>query len=83
VTSRDLGVGKVFSVIWSPDDPLTLAAGGSTSKLQVWDIGANHNVKKTLGSKLAEAGKTLKEKGGSGGVIGVTDDGEGDTDDGE
>ncbi|KAJ2965544.1 hypothetical protein NUW54_g14083 [Trametes sanguinea] len=29
VTSRDLGVGKVFSTVWSPDDPLTLAAGFS------------------------------------------------------
>ncbi|RPD74959.1 WD40 repeat-like protein [Lentinus tigrinus ALCF2SS1-7] len=73
VISRDLGVGKVFSTSWSPDDPLTLAAAGSKAKLQVWDIGANAGARKVLGSKLAEAGKVLKEKQ-SGGVIGVASD---------
>lgn len=74
--------GKVFSAVWSPDDALTLAAGGSAGKLQVWDVGANHNVRRTLGTKLAEAGRTPKEKAG-GGVVGVADDGEGDSDDDE
>jgi len=76
VTSRDLSVGKVFSTTWSPDDPLTLAAAGSHGKLQIWDIGANTGVRKTLGSKLAEAGKTLREKSGSGGIVGVASDDE-------
>ena len=71
--------GKVFSTIWSPDDALTLAAGGSAGKLQVWDIGANQNVRKTLGVKLAGASGALREKTG-GGVVGVADDGEGDSD---
>ncbi|KAF9778930.1 transducin family protein/WD-40 repeat family protein [Thelephora terrestris] len=79
VTSRDLGVGKVFSTVWSPDDPLTLAAGGSAGQLQIWDIGANQNVRKTLSAKLTAAGKTLKEKE-SGGVVSVADDGDGDSD---
>jgi periodic tryptophan protein 1 len=70
----------VFSTIWSPDDALTLAAGGSAGKLHVWEVGANQNVRKTLGAKIAEAGKILKEKAG-GGVVGVADDGEGDSDD--
>jgi len=69
----------VFSTVWSPDDTLTLAAGGSAGKLQIWDIGANQNVRKTLGTKLAGSGRALKEKA-SGGVVGVTDDGEGDSD---
>ncbi|KAI0749697.1 transducin family protein/WD-40 repeat family protein [Daedaleopsis nitida] len=73
VTSRDLGVGKVFSTSWSPDDALTLAAAGSKAKLQVWDIGANAGARKVLGPKLAEAGRVLKEKQ-SGGVIGVASD---------
>ena len=72
----------MFSTIWSPDDALTLAAGGSAGKLHVWDIGANQSVRKTLGAKIAEAGKTLREKAG-GGVVGVADDGEGDSDDDE
>jgi len=75
ITSRDLGVGKVFSTAWSPDDPLTLAAAGSQAKLQVWDIGTNAGVRKSLGPKLAEAGRISKEKSG-GGVIGVASDDE-------
>lgn len=74
--------GKVFSSVWSPDDALTLAAGGSAGKLQVWDIGINHNIRKTLGTRLAEAGKTFKEKAG-GGIVGVADDGKGDSEDDE
>ena len=48
----------------------------------MWDIGANQNVRKTLGAKLSEMGKTLREKTG-GGVVGVADDGEGDSDNDE
>ena len=65
----------MFSTSWSPDDPLTLAAAGSQGKLQVWDISANAGARKALGSKLAEAGRMLKEKTG-GGVIGVASDDE-------
>ncbi|KAI0342698.1 transducin family protein/WD-40 repeat family protein [Trametopsis cervina] len=75
VTSRDLGVGKVFSVSWSPDDSLTLAAAGSKAKVQVWDIAANAGARKSLASKLAEAGRSVKERT-SGGVIGVASDDE-------
>lgn len=39
-------------------------------------------MRRTLGTKLAEAGRVPKEKAG-GGVIGVADDGEGDSDDDE
>lgn len=65
----------MFSVAWSPDDALTLAAAGTQAKLQIWDIGANAGVRKALGPKLAEAGRILKEKQG-GGVIGVASDDE-------
>ncbi|TFY75686.1 hypothetical protein EWM64_g8323 [Hericium alpestre] len=73
VTGRDLGVGKVFSTVWSPDDPLTLAAAGSKAKLQIWDVGANFGARKAFGSKVAAAGRALKEKS-TGGVVGVVDD---------
>ncbi|KAF5341629.1 hypothetical protein D9611_001467 [Ephemerocybe angulata] len=79
VTSRDLGVGKVFSTQWSPDDPLTLAAAGSKAKLQLWDLGTNQGTRKVFHSKLKAAGKMLREKEakeGHGGIIGVADDGE-------
>jgi len=75
VISRDLGVGKVFSTTFSPDDPLTIVAAGSKAKIQVWDIGANAGARKAFTAKLAEAGKELRERA-SGGVIGVVSDDE-------
>jgi periodic tryptophan protein 1 len=74
--------GEVFSAVWSPDDPLTLAAAGSKAKLQIWDVGANFGARKVFGTRIAEAGRALKEKK-SGGVISVADDedDEGDGDD--
>ena len=63
----------MFSATFSPDDALTLAAAGSKAKLQIWDVGTNAGVRKTLASKFAQAGKELKEKSG-GGVVGIVDD---------
>ena len=67
--------GKVFSTVFSPDDPLTVAAAGSKAKLQIWDVGANFGARKAFGAKLRDAGRTLREKA-DGGVIGVASDGE-------
>jgi periodic tryptophan protein 1 len=70
--------GKVFSVLWSPDDPLTLAAGGSKAKLQIWEVGQNVGVRKTFQTKLGQAGRELREKNAEyGGVVGLLDDNEG------
>jgi periodic tryptophan protein 1 len=83
-THHRLVQGKIFSTTWSPDDPLTLAAAGSHGKLQIWDVGANTSVRKTLGSKLTEGGKALKERTSSGGgIIGVVNDDEGSDDAGD
>jgi periodic tryptophan protein 1 len=70
--------GKVFSTVFSPDDPLTVAAAGSKAKLQIWDVGANFGARKAFGAKLRDAGRTLREKaeGTGGGIIGVASDGE-------
>ncbi|KAJ7018806.1 WD40-repeat-containing domain protein [Mycena alexandri] len=79
VTSRDLGVGKVFSTVFSPDDPLTLAAAGSKAKLQIWDVAANFGARKAFGAKLREAGRVLREReegDNKGGVVGIVDDNE-------
>ncbi|KZP22770.1 transducin family protein/WD-40 repeat family protein [Athelia psychrophila] len=84
VASRDLGVGKVFSTVFSPDDPLTLAAAGSKAKVQIWDVSAAQGARKAFGKKLAEAGRVLREKQGAGLVGVVSDDEEsGDEPDGE
>lgn len=72
--------GEVFSAVWSPDDPLTLAAAGSKAKLQIWDVGASFGARKAFGARLAETGRALKDKK-SGGVIGVADDEEDEGDD--
>ena len=72
--------GEVFSAVWSPDDPLTLAAAGSKAKLQIWDVGANFGARKVFGTRLAETGRALKEKQ-SGGVISVADDEDDEDDD--
>ena len=75
--------GKVFSTVFSPDDPLTLAAAGSKAKLQIWDVGATFGARKAFGAKLREVGRTLKEKEeGKGGVIGVASDNEESDDNG-
>jgi len=66
--------------VFSPDEPLTIAAAGSKAKLQIWDVGANFGARKAFASKLAEAGKVLKEKEG-GGLVGLVNDDE-DSEDG-
>lgn len=63
----------MFSVAWSPDDPLTLAAAGSKAKVQVWDVGANAGARKAFSPKLAEVGRMVKEKT-TGGIVGVESD---------
>ncbi|KAF8340434.1 WD40-repeat-containing domain protein [Cantharellus anzutake] len=81
VASKELGVGKAFSVTWSPDDPLTLAAGGSTGKLQVWDVSTSKDAFRTFKSKLYEAGKEIELRIGKSEVIGVDDDDDDDEND--
>lgn len=73
--------GKVFSAVFSPDDPLTIAAAGSKAKLQVWDVAANPSARKAFGSKVHALGAALKEKEGKDGVIGVHSDDEQSDDD--
>lgn len=72
----------MFSVSFSPDTPLTIAAAGSAAKLQIWDLSANSGVRKAFGQRLKKAGRELKEekKSDSGGLIGVMSDDEDDED---
>ncbi|KIK59649.1 hypothetical protein GYMLUDRAFT_168714 [Collybiopsis luxurians FD-317 M1] len=84
VTSRDLGIGKVFAASFSPESsfPLTLAAGGSKAVMQIWDVGVNRDARRVFGSKLRNAGngggleEKYKDKGDGAGVIGLASDGE-------
>ncbi|KAG8741753.1 hypothetical protein FRC10_002531 [Ceratobasidium sp. 414] len=83
VISRNLEVGKVFSLAFSPDDPLTLAAAGSKAKLQVWDIGANAGARKAFGQRLPQrrGGWERERERGSGGVVGMHDGDEDESED--
>ncbi|ORX33958.1 WD40-repeat-containing domain protein [Kockovaella imperatae] len=78
VTSRDLGVGKVFTTRWCPDPetPLTLAAAGSKAALQIWDVASNPGARKAFGERLKRHGRSLGEIKQSGGVVGVDEDSE-------
>ena len=72
--------------MFSPDDPLTVAAAGSKAKVKVWDVGANGGAHKVFSGKLANAGKALKEKETKrgDGVVGVVEDAEdSESDDGD
>ncbi|OCF45791.1 periodic tryptophan protein 1 [Kwoniella heveanensis CBS 569] len=77
-TSRDLGLGKIFTARWSPDaeTPLTLAAAGSKATLQVWDVASNPGARKAFGDRLRRHGRELGEIKKSGGVVAVDGGGE-------
>lgn len=65
----------MFSTRWSPDDPLTVAAAGSSGSVQVWDVGSNGGARNVFAHKLQAAGHRLKEKEGRG-LVTVHDEGE-------
>ncbi|BGP22925.1 transducin family protein/WD-40 repeat family protein [Rhodotorula toruloides] len=79
VTARDLGVGKVFSASFCPDDPTTLAVAGSKANLQIWDTATNPGVRSVFGDRLRALGKDLSKTGA--GVVGLADDDESDVSD--
>ncbi|KAM0754017.1 WD40 repeat-like protein [Meredithblackwellia eburnea MCA 4105] len=74
VTSRDLGVGKVFSASFCPDDATTLAVAGSKANLQIWDLATNPGVRSVFGDRLKALGKDLTKQGS--GLISVQDEDE-------
>ncbi|GAA5941813.1 WD40 repeat domain-containing protein [Sporobolomyces koalae] len=76
VTARDLGVGKVFSASFCPDDPTTLAVAGSKANLQLWDTSTNPGVRTVFGDRLKALGKDLTKTGA--GVVGLADEGDED-----
>lgn len=71
----------MFSVTWSPDDPLTLAAAGSEGKLQIWDAGARQAVRKILADKLPERDWRQRDNDVMGLVADDEDDGDEDWED--
>ena len=84
VVSRDLGVGKVFSANFAPDDAVAfrLAVAGSKGVLQVWDTSTNKAVREAFATRLRGAGvregEDVKER-----LVGVEVDDELDDDEDE
>lgn len=66
----------MFTVRWSPDSPLTLAAGGSKAKVQIWDVASNAGARSAFGQRLRKAGRELAEPKKGAGLVGVEDDAE-------
>ncbi|KAK0367225.1 rRNA-processing protein [Friedmanniomyces endolithicus] len=54
VVSRDLGVGKVFSANFAPDDAVAfrLAVAGSKGAVQVWDTSTNRAVREAFAGRM-------------------------------
>ena len=44
--------GKVFTTLFSPDDPTTVALAGSAARLQVWDAFSNTGFRRVFGDRL-------------------------------
>ncbi|KAL9938276.1 hypothetical protein V8E36_002899 [Tilletia maclaganii] len=90
---RDLDAGKIFTVAFSPDTPLTFAAGGSQGVLRIFDPLTNPGVRKTFEARLAKylspGGAALLVKreggrtGGGDGLVRVADEGGDEEDDDE
>lgn len=83
VVSRDLGVGKVFSAGFAPDEEVAwrLAVAGSKGSVQVWDTSTNKAVRETFVGRAkgisADVGE-VKER-----LVGVENDDSESSDEGE
>ncbi|KAJ4522928.1 rRNA-processing protein [Exophiala dermatitidis] len=80
VVSRNLDVGRVFSVQFAPDPEVAfrLAVAGSKGQLQVWDISTNPSVRNVFAGKVKLPESTGKER-----LVGIKDDGDDESDDDE
>ena len=80
VSARDLGIGKLFTTSFSPNDPLTIAAAGSGGKLHIWDTLTNPGVRRTFGDRLRQHHLSWDERTDRPADIQVDDDAESDED---
>lgn len=64
VVSRNLGVGKVFSTRFAPDEEVgfRLAVAGSKGSVQIWDTSTNAAVRNAFAGKVKPVEGELKEK---------------------
>lgn len=73
VVERDLGVGKVFSAGFAPDDEVAfrLAVAGSKGAVQVWDTSTNKAVREAFAGRVKLPEGDVKER-----LVGVEEDDE-------
>lgn len=73
VVSRDLGVGRVFSAQFAPDDQVAfrLAVAGSKGSVQVWDTSTNKAVREIFAGRtgVRSADEEVQER-----LVGVEND---------
>lgn len=64
VVSRDLGVGKVFSTTFAPDQEVgfRLAVAGSKGAVQIWDTSTNAAVRSAFANKVPQIKGDGKER---------------------
>lgn len=74
VVSRDLGVGKVFSANFAPDEAVAfrLAVAGSKGAVQVWDTSTNKAVREAFAGRVS----IPVREGGEDRLVGVEQDNE-------
>jgi periodic tryptophan protein 1 len=82
VVSRDLGVGRVFSTTFAPDQEVgfRLAIAGSEGDVKVWDTSTNAAVRRIFGGRVGAEWKDgeVQER-----ILGVEDSSDESSDDGE
>ena len=80
VVSRDLGVGRVFSAQFAPDEAVAfrLSVAGSKGAVQVWDTSTNKAVRETFAGRkgVRSADEDVEER-----LVGVDKDDEDSSDD--
>ena len=71
VVSRNLGVGKVFSTTFAPDQEVgfRLAVAGSKGEVQIWDTSTNAAVRRAFANRVAPVEGEVKER-----LVGVDED---------
>lgn len=71
VVSRNLDVGKVFSVVFAPDEEVgfRLAVAGSKGNLICWDTSTNAAVRKAFANRVTPVEGEIKER-----LVGVEQD---------
>jgi len=62
VTSRNLGVGKIFSAQFCTDSPFQLAVAGSKGNLQVMDLSSNAGVRRAFSNRTGIIVPEVPEK---------------------